>query len=92
MSRYINADLTDTEILNAVQEETANGDTFITVRRILNKLPTADVVPVIHAKWIEKNYLIKSYFECSNCLFTTLKDTRYCPHCGAIMDAEEEEE
>ena len=96
MPRYINADLTDTEILDAVQEETADGNTFITVRRILNKLPEADVTPVIHGKWIDN----KGLYQCSVCkhIWSELwwtetcpidrmnKMMRYCPNCGARMD------
>lgn len=90
MSRYI-----DVEGLNLYDDLFLSEDTinksgvyvrYRAVENLIKNAPTADVAPVIHAKWIEKNYLIKSYFECSNCLFTTLKDTRYCPHCGAKMD------
>lgn len=92
MPRYINADLTDTEILDAVQEETADTDTFITVRRILNKLPTADVAPVIHAEW---EYMGFGAYRCSNCKkwidLETDVISKYCPKCGAKMDEEVEE-
>lgn len=97
MRRYINADLTDTEILNLVQEETADADTFITVRRVLNKLPTADVAPVVHASWVGTDfdgyadgYPVYNVFECSNCKEEHYGEedtlTEYCPHCGAKMD------
>ncbi len=47
--------------------------------------PAADVVPVIHAKWIKGRY-------CSNCECDDYdyccRQPKYCPECGAIMDEE----
>ena len=88
MARYIDADLTDTEILNAVQEETADADTFITVRRILNKLPTADVATIIHAHWIKnKGYMLSRCSICQNTIPLGREyKHKYCPNCGARMD------
>lgn len=49
---------------------------------------TADVKPVVHAHWIERNN--KSYldglFECSNCSEFNGWRATYCPDCGAVMD------
>lgn len=90
MSRYIDADLTDSAILNAVQEETADGDTFIIVRRILNKFQTADVAPIVHGKWIERwheNKHVIGDMACSVCgAQMLLTFPKYCPECGAKMD------
>lgn len=54
-----------------------------------------DVAPVIHAKWIEKewaeefdNRLISNY-ECSNCKEWLRDKSNYCPNCGAKMDKEQ---
>ena len=60
--------------------------------------PTADVAPVVHGWWIEREFLMQDpYYTCSACgedicmeetgdpaldLFTYT----YCPHCGAKMD------
>lgn len=53
--------------------------------------PTLDVKPVVHAHWI------KGFFadiKCSNCNFplacaqTMIPKLNYCPHCGAKMDEE----
>ena len=53
------------------------------VLKDLEKLPIADVVPVIHAKLLDPN----PYGLCSHCKY--LIDIRdkfnYCPNCGAIL-------
>ena len=60
----------------------------------LARIPSADVAPVRHGKWIESN-LIKDgrIFICSNCYMAwvskkrTMDGMNYCPNCGARMDA-----
>ena len=53
--------------------------------------PAADVVPVVHGRWIEKTVPEgRRYFECSNCgahenRHTAIKGY-YCWRCGAKMD------
>ena len=62
------------------------------VVQILEDIPAADVVPVIHGRWIP--YRCDMY-ECSVCqrIHTSFDsgecDADYCPHCGAKMDGEE---
>lgn len=51
----------------------------------------ADVVPVVHGRWIEKSAPArKIYFECSHCGAQENKHTaikgHYCWRCGAKMD------
>ena len=91
MSKYVNIDISDEKLLQIVQEQTADTDTFITVRRILNALPKEEVAPVVHAHWT----CYKSYGGefCSNCgAPRPLIGGKYCTHCGAKMDEEENEE
>lgn len=56
-------------------------------------IPTADVKEVKHGHWIHiVGYDPRdAWAECSRCR-TTVKypGTRYCPHCGAKMDEEDE--
>lgn len=60
----------------------------------LNHAPTVDAVPVRHGKWIhEVRYTIDSLhsyqqYRCSECGMTYFTNTKYCPNCGARMDAE----
>jgi hypothetical protein len=50
--------------------------------------PAADVMPVVHARWIFSNTLGHEWMKCSNCLKsqTPTGVFTYCPNCGAIMD------
>ena len=73
--------------------DTADGlclDTDITI--VFEELPTADVVPVVHAKWIRTNVNGMHKIKCENCDYmepeyrTYIRD--YCPCCGARMDGE----
>lgn len=78
----------------------------ICIRRILD-ISSVDTAPVIHGKWKEKltvtgeGGLIGEWqsARCSNCgrYHTTpymyyFTEHKYCPHCGAKMDEEEDEE
>lgn len=58
--------------------------------QILEDIPAADVVPVIHARWIKT----EDGAECEKCgreaVYQIVDDhweyEPFCPHCGAIMD------
>lgn len=53
-------------------------------------LPTADVAPVVHGRWIEDH----DYLKCPECgvmvkwdfTFFDIGNWNYCPNCGAMMD------
>ena len=70
---------------------------FIAAAKMIGLLPSADVAPVIHARWVNHNLSkhIKGSF-CSNCEFHNVESFgvkyRYCPMCGAKMDESEDEE
>lgn len=61
------------------------------LREIIESVPAADVVPVVHGRWIEKTVPEgRRYFECSNCgahenRHTAIKGY-YCWRCSAKMD------
>lgn len=63
----------------------------------LNRIPTADVEPVRHGRWInaypkkEQNPMF-NYGTCSICGFeqNISNKLNFCPNCGAKMDKEEE--
>ena len=55
---------------------------------IVDGIPSADVAPVVHGKWVND-------IQCSNCGWYMEDDVTispmmvffdYCPHCGAKMD------
>ena len=60
------------------------------------RFPYANAEPVRHGRWIKENIRKKSYLRlCSDCgkiayFCGTGCSYKYCPHCGAKMDAEVE--
>ena len=57
-------------------------------------LPTADVVPVVHGRWIEDEGEGYHGIHCSRCNFSipygnVRMGYNFCPNCGAKMDGEE---
>ena len=58
---------------------------------ILKRIPSADVQPVKHGRWIPRILpLNKAGNECSACLAISVGAMKpyYCPNCGAKMDGE----
>lgn len=57
--------------------------------------PTIDAVPVVHGQWLRENIRPKSYLRvCSMCKKTAYFcgegcSYKYCPNCGAKMDAKD---
>lgn len=64
-------------------------------RKLIEDAPTVDAEPVRRGRWIEKPTTVK-YFchsECSVCSsWQGERWMNFCPHCGAKMDAKEENE
>lgn len=59
----------------------------------LNHAPTVDAVPVRHGKWLPENRTMDAFWVCSCCGFPSeahgaFKIYKFCPNCGARMDAE----
>ena len=58
--------------------------------KILNQFPVADVAPVRHGRWVEKEkYTFGIMYDCSLCGNRILDNGHpwnYCPNCGAKMD------
>ena len=70
-------------------------DTRKDFAKIIEKLPAADVAPVVHAEWEETGW---DTWRCTNCdcewqflegMTPEENDARYCPKCGARMDGEQ---
>lgn len=62
----------------------------VVLNEVLNR-PAADVVPVVHGKWIESANFDAGFWVCSKCRFVSEaiaahKLYGYCPNCGAKMD------
>lgn len=65
----------------------------LTIKQIVSRVPTADVAPVVHGRWIKTYEDCDLCHECSLCGKPALLDgnekevlSPYCPHCGAKMD------
>lgn len=64
---------------------------------LLDKIPAADVAPVVHGSWVKNNdsfqtddyyccYFDYSCSECGEIVNDRYKLPNYCPNCGARMD------
>ena len=57
---------------------------------MIEDMPTADVAPVVHGRWVEKEkYTFGIMYDCSLCEDRILDNGHpwnYCPNCGAKMD------
>lgn len=66
------------------------GDTVAwNIGHAIKAIQTADVVPVVHGRWIEKPFLLGTSNFCSLCdSFYGMPHGKfnYCPNCGARMD------
>lgn len=94
MSDYINRE----DTIKAIESETYRHDYLDHVIDIIEDLPSADVAPVRHGRWIDKGYCA----ECSICgslwEYDGVLDRngiarifRYCETCGSRMDGDSDE-
>ena len=70
-----------------------DGDALIEkFNEAVEEIPTADVAPVVHGRWIEQEkYTFGVMYDCSICNNRILDNGHswnYCPNCGAKMDLE----
>jgi len=62
----------------------------------INRIPPADVSPVVHARWIwhDNADIVEGYYvpeyECSACRGWVKDDSDFCPNCGADMRGEQD--
>ena len=53
----------------------------------LDRIPAADVAPVVHGQWVDNGIPDSILSGCSVCGFTCGSSSFfYCPNCGAKMD------
>lgn len=72
------------------------------INMLIEKQPAADVVEVVHAKWVSKIAKIcdwsgkkRDYYQpnsCSHCHEAAIERFPFCPNCGAKMDGERRSE
>ena len=61
-------------------------------KNIVAVAPSADVVPVVHGRWVAKPTMYRhpnarNYY-CSECRYEPTETKKFCPLCGARMDGE----
>ena len=71
-----------------------DGDALIEkFNEAVEEMPTADVAPVVHGRWIEQEkYTFGVMYDCSICgdrILDNGHSWNYCPNCGARMDGDE---
>ena len=105
MGRYIDADKEKSVIQNIIDhlKERNHKDSgwiippLMTCIDIIDEQPTADVTPVVHARWEERRDVNgDAYYSCTACGCDWLtidgnpadNNMHYCPECGAKMDEE----
>lgn len=83
--RYIDADALKNKITELDGGCAIDGTGFdiytCEVFELIDEVPTADVVEVVHGKWIDKGH----YRYCSVCNYNNPHIYNYCPNCGADM-------
>lgn len=85
MSRYIDADL-------LIQKWLFRGKSQAMYRDEIRSVPTADVVEVVHGEWKPNNLNGFKIYDCSNCGIHMEARWNFCPHCGADMRGENNEQ
>lgn len=89
------------EVNSEINKLPLTEDAAMEILWAIDHIPTADVAPVVHAKWLIEEY---EYLTCSRCgddYYTGMDSTKqaeanlidgevpkYCPNCGAKMDGE----
>lgn len=105
MAEYINREELLKDIEDSVRFSTRNGVSaeLRGAHKIVDRIrsaPAADVVEVVHGKWLKIKY--PEQYQCSECYYDwTVRgmcretprdnDAFYCPCCGAQMDGENNE-
>jgi hypothetical protein len=93
MPRYIDAD----EVLETMRSNMDMQELYLPthfIDLIIEDMPTADVQPVRHGRWIEHPddiFPLESTIECSECgeqENVNIHNDNFCPNCGARMDGD----
>ena len=75
-------------VLDILSEDSTN-DRANQIIDTFDYLPTADVAPVKHGRWVKEKPDVLIHWHCSvckKCYFLEEPNADYCPRCGAKMD------
>ena len=98
MSKYVNA----ADAAEKIAEK--HGIRIADLCDTFGDIPAADVIPVVHGRWIgiDSSFwkpthssdipVFRKTYRCSECRRRTAIAENYCPNCGAKMDKEETNE
>ena len=93
MAEYIEKRAALDEAKKHLIEQGCDCEVMIAIFEELQGLPTADVAPVVHGRWV---YGEDVDIQCSVCGADAFTEgnyrqvkSRYCPNCGANMDLED---
>lgn len=89
MAKYID----QVDAIKAVNEQNAFTMTRSALLDVLNSIPAADVVPVVHGRWeyTPQTFNTLGQIRCPFCAWWSLDQSidgiyKYCPNCGAKME------
>lgn len=93
MSKYIDRDMAEQALIKEAalilrkMPYITIADSLDRMIKIVQEVPAADVVPVVHGRKIEDEG-IGVFYLCSLCGECLPYGANYCPNCGAKMDEE----
>lgn len=94
MTEYIEREALEKALtVAAANDKDKNRRTWAKAICVLHDLPTVDVAPVVHGRWIWDTNGLYPKPLCSKCRYEPYRRSnhnldlpRYCPNCGAKMD------
>lgn len=94
MDTYINRSALVNEFVSIDNIIQGIGFDIDEIKSVINRFPSADVIPIRHGTWSKEMVLVTDAFgdkhcgyQCS-CCKSVLNKTNYCGNCGAIMNGE----
>ena len=88
MAEYIEREAFKAEILRLSTHYLNEWDT-LGVLAAADRIPAADVRPVVHGRWVTRPYMMGKTEYCSRCGENYGRKHNFCPNCGADMREEQ---
>ena len=87
MAEYIKKEDIEQKIQDGLNNLVLGHDA-IEVLGMIYEMPTADVAPVRHGRWLCVDTDTEQFFLCNRCKKKEYWESDYCPSCGCKMDLE----